>query len=80
MDPDFHTHRAIAQVMAHSVLALADDQILPMNATKYAEKLRFGVKALTEKHGDVLTNYNITIGKGTQIRKIHEIYIERGVD
>ena len=62
MDPDFHIHRAIAQVMAFSVLALADDERLPMNATKYAEKLSFGVKALVKNHGDALRKYNITPG------------------
>ena len=68
MDPDFDIHHAIAQVMAHAVLALADDEILPMNATKYAEKLSFGVKVLVENQGDALRKYNITIGMHMHVK------------
>ena len=67
LDPDFHIHCAIAQVMAFSVLALADDERLPMNATKYAEKLSFGVKVLVENHGDTLRK---TI--------LHQVYVKTG--
>ena len=63
IDPGLLVHRTIAQVMTHFVLALADNHLLPMNASKYAEKLSLGVKTLAEKHGDVLDKYNVTIGK-----------------
>ena len=63
MDPDFRIHRAISQVMAFSVLALADNRLLPMNATNYAERLIVGVKALLGNHGEELRKYNITSGK-----------------
>jgi hypothetical protein len=63
MDPDFELHRAIAQVMAFSVLALADGELLPMNVTRYAEKLSLGVKTLVENHGEALRKDNITTGK-----------------
>ena len=62
IDPEFHTHRAIAQVMVHSVLALADDKFLPMNVTKYAERISYGMRAMLEKYGTVLTGLNITVG------------------
>lgn len=49
--------------MAHSALALVDEDILPMNVTNYAEKLNFALKTLTVKHGHHFHKYNITVGK-----------------
>ncbi|XP_028395998.1 putative N-acetylated-alpha-linked acidic dipeptidase [Dendronephthya gigantea] len=62
IDPEFHTHRAIAQVVTHSLLALADDEFLPLNATKFAERISSGMRAFLEKYGTVLTKFNITVG------------------
>lgn len=62
VDPHFYIHRAVAKVMARTALALADNELLPMKASKYGEKLQRGLNDFERKYGFVLKKNNITLG------------------
>ncbi|XP_046848133.1 putative N-acetylated-alpha-linked acidic dipeptidase [Xenia sp. Carnegie-2017] len=61
VDPHFYIHRAVAKVMARTALALADNELLPMKASKYGEKLQRGLNDFKRKYGFVLKKNNITL-------------------
>lgn len=65
-DPTFRRLLAVSQVRGALILSLADSQLLPLDATQYADSLRKYAKSiaqLAQIHSEEMEMYGVTFGE-----------------
>ncbi|KAM6157640.1 aminopeptidase NAALADL1 [Rhynchocyon petersi] len=62
LDPDFSSHRAVAQTAASVLLRLSDSLFLPLNVSDYSETLRTFLQAAQRDLGALLEQHGISLG------------------
>lgn len=65
-DPTFRRLLAVAQVRGALIFSLADSQLLPLDATQYADSLGKYTKSITQlaqSHSEEMEAYKVTFGE-----------------
>ncbi|XP_006901520.1 PREDICTED: N-acetylated-alpha-linked acidic dipeptidase-like protein [Elephantulus edwardii] len=62
LDPDFSSHRAVAQTAGSVLLRLSDSLFLPLNVSDYSETLRTFLQAAQQNLGALLEQQGISLG------------------